>query len=89
MNWQELQMIDRIEQTAASGTATNRKPRKTDGTKFFTPHQVGGRWGWHTESVRRAIREGRIASIIISRRRLIPISEVERIEAAGLISRAV
>jgi len=80
-------MIDRIEQTAASGTATNRKPRKTDGSKFFTPRQVAERWAWHVESVRRAIRQRRIESVVISRRLLVPLTDIERIEAEGRIAR--
>lgn len=52
---------------------------------YFTPIEISRRWKWHPESVRRAIRCGRITSIVIGRRRLVPIAEVERIEAAGLI----
>jgi hypothetical protein len=78
-----------VKQSADSATITTKSSRRTDGSKFFTPDQAGGRWGWHPESIRRAIRQKRIASIIISRRRLIPISEIERIEAEGLITRVV
>ena len=76
-----------IEKQAQTGSA---KPntRHTDETKFLTAKQVGGRWGWHPESVRRAMRERRIESTVIGRRRLIPISEIERIEAEGRIARA-
>lgn len=59
----------------------------TDPRPPFTPAEVAGRWKWHPESVRRALRERRIASIIISRRRLIPASEIERIENSGYIAR--
>ena len=115
----------RVKQSADSATATMKNPRKTDGTKFFTPDQIGGRWGWHTESIRRLLRKGQIESVILGRRRLVrgdhqtgrvypiaqvglvtgqalqaaplraahrrlvPISEVERIEAEGLISRTI
>ena len=41
------------------------------------------------ESVRRAIRQRRIESVIIFRRRLVPVVEVERIEAEGRIARVV
>ena len=77
------------EKPAESATAITKQARKTDGSKFFTPDQIGGRWAWHTESIRRAIREGRIASVIISRRRLVPISEIERLEAEGMVPRAM
>ena len=79
---------DQAEQMTGSGTAVVRLPRKTDGTKFFTPRQVADRWGWHVESVRRAIRQRRIEFVVISRRLLIPIAEVERIEAEGRLVRA-
>ena len=82
-------MIDLATEQAASTPATKKSSRRTDGSKFFTPEQIGSRWAWHPESVRRAIRERRIASIIISRRRLVAIAEVERIEFEGLIARAV
>ena len=51
---------------------------------FFTPKQAATRWYWHPESVRRKIRRGEIATVIIGRRRLIPRSEIERIEREGL-----
>lgn len=63
------------------------KSHRTDGSKFFTPHQIANRWGWHVESVRRAIRQRRIESVIISRRRLVALTEIERIETEGLIAR--
>jgi hypothetical protein len=88
MSRNRTQMIDRIEKAADSGTAENKTPRKTDGSKFLTPRQVADRWGWHTESVRRMLRERRMASVIISRRRLVPIAEIERIEAEGRIAHA-
>lgn len=62
-------------------------PRKTDGTKYLTPRQVADRWAWHVESVRRAIRQRRIEAVVISRRLLVPLAEVERIEAEGLLAR--
>lgn len=81
-------MIFEAEGTAATGTAARlRTVRKTDGTAHFTPRQVADRWAWHPESVRRAIRQGRLESVVISRRRLIPVAEVERIEAEGRIAR--
>lgn len=80
-------MINGTEPTPSGGPA--KSPRKTDGSKFLTPQQVADRWGWHVESVRRAIRQRRIASIILSRRRLVPLPEIERTEAEGLIARAV
>ena len=59
------------------------------GQPFFTPASLADRWSWHVESVRRAVRQGRMDSVIIGRRRLIPASEVERIEADGRIARVV
>lgn len=53
-----------------------------------TPTQLADRWHWHPESVRRALRERRLASIVIGRRRLIPASEIERVEREGFIARA-
>ena len=81
-------MLESVLKQAATGTAEKFKPRKTDCTAHFTPGQVAGRWGWHVESVRRAIRQRRITAIIISRRLLVPVAEVERIEAEGRIARA-
>lgn len=60
----------------------------TDPRPPSTPTQLANRWHWHPESVRRALRERRIASIIVSRRRLIPASEIDRIESEGFIARA-
>lgn len=63
--------------------------RATDGSKYFAPRQVANRWGWHVESVRRAIRQRRIAAVVISRRLLVPVAEIDRIEAEGTLARAV
>jgi len=82
-------MIDRAEQTVVSRTTTKRKARKTDGTKYMTPCQVADRWAWHVESVRRAIRQRRIEFVVISRRLLVPLTEVERIELGGRVTRNV
>ena len=73
----------------AGSAAATRRFRTTDGSKYFTPRQVAERWGWHPESVRRLLRERRMASVIIGRRRLIPLAEIERVEAEGLIACAV
>ncbi len=70
------------------GTKQKKQSRATDGSLGYTPRQVAARWGWHVESVRRAIRERRFASIIISRRRLVPVEEIHRIESEGLVTRA-
>ena len=83
-------MIDVTESATGNVTAAAIKtPRKTDGSKFLTPRQISDRWGWHVESVRRALRQRRLASVINSRRRLVTLVEIERHEAAGLIERVV
>jgi excisionase family DNA binding protein len=53
--------------------------------EFFTPKRTAARWHWHTESVRRKIRRGEIGSVAIGRRRLIPFSEIERVEREGFV----
>ncbi len=54
---------------------------------FLTPKELGARWHWNTESVRRKLRRREISSIVISGRRLIPRSEVELLERDGRIER--
>ena len=63
----------------------HRRRRITDGTAHLTPTQLAARWGWHPESIRRAIRQRRIRAIIISRCLLVPREEVERMENEGRI----
>jgi hypothetical protein len=65
-------------------TATGAKMDKLDGG-LLTPIQLGARWGLHPESVRRMLRRGDVLSTLIGRRRLIPRSEIDRIEADGMI----
>ena len=60
----------------------------TDGTAHFTPGQTARRWGMHEESIRRMLRQRRLASLIIARRRLIPLAEILRVEAEGRVTRA-
>jgi excisionase family DNA binding protein len=52
---------------------------------FLSPAQVAQRWSFHVESVRRKIRRRELGSILIGRRRLIPLSELKRIESEGRI----
>ncbi len=63
-------------------------PIKIDDTRqqFFTCAQVAQRWMWHVESVRRKLRRREIGSVVIGKRRLIPVAEIERIEGEGTIS---
>lgn len=80
-------MVHNISKPADSASVTKKSSRKTDGTRFLTPQQIADRWAWHVESIRRAIRQRRLASVVISRRRLVPLAEVERTEVEGLIAR--
>jgi excisionase family DNA binding protein len=50
-----------------------------------TPAELAARWRCHPETVRRKLRDRKIASIIIGRRRLVPLGEVTRIEAEAFI----
>jgi hypothetical protein len=52
---------------------------------FLTPAELGRRWRWHPESIRRWTRLGKLPIVKISRRTLIPLAAVERIEADGLV----
>lgn len=81
-------MIDRSSELAVSGTGAKRKrARSTDGTRYLTPQQIADRWAWHVESVRRAIRQRRLESVVIFGRRLVPVTEIERVETEGRITR--
>lgn len=42
----------------------------------------------HEESIRRMLRQRRLDSIILYRRRLIPLAEILRLEAEGRVARA-
>jgi hypothetical protein len=74
--------------TAGSGTATRKKARATDGTQVFTPRQPAARGAFPVESVRRLIRKGSIEAVILGRRLLIPLAEIERIENEGRVTRS-
>jgi hypothetical protein len=79
-------MTETQNQIGERASSTGSRARETKlATRLYPPQEVATRWHWHTESVRRAIREGRIASIVISRRRLVPESELEKIESEGRI----
>jgi hypothetical protein len=53
---------------------------------FFTPSLLAQRWYWNVESVRRKIRRGEIASVVIGRRRLVTLAEIARLEADGSVN---
>lgn len=52
--------------------------------KFLTPAELGARWSQHEETIRRKLRRSELPSIVIGRRRLIPIEAVENVEKGGL-----
>jgi hypothetical protein len=82
-----LVAIKIVTEMAGSGTAGD--PAARNNVKaYFTPAGVAERWEWHEESIRRALRQRRMASVIIGGRRLIPAAEVERVESEGFIPRA-
>jgi len=55
---------------------------------FFTPTEAAIRWRLHVETIRLWLRQRKLASVILARRRLIPLAEIQRIESSGLIQRA-
>jgi hypothetical protein len=52
---------------------------------FLTPLETSIRWRKHPETIRLWLRQRKMDSVIISRRRLIPLSEIVRVETQGLI----
>jgi len=52
---------------------------------YLSPAQITKRWPFHVESIRRMIRRGEIASVVLGRRRLVALSELQRIEAEGRV----
>jgi hypothetical protein len=63
------------------------KKIKTDGQVFLTSWQLASRWGWNEESVRRKLRRRELASVLVGRRRLVPLVEIELVERQGLVPR--
>jgi excisionase family DNA binding protein len=53
--------------------------------EFITPHQLADRWQMHVETIRRWVRERKLASVVLGRRKMIALSEVRRFEADGTI----
>ena len=72
-----------IDTTDNTGPAADKPASK----RFYTPFEVAKRWHFHEESVRRILRERRMASIVIGRRRLIEDVEIERVEREGSLPR--
>jgi hypothetical protein len=79
-----LKQIVRASKIPGQQTPTS---NPADFRPHFTPKTAADRWHWHEESVRRALRERRLDSIIIGRRRLIPASEIDRAEREGFVAR--
>lgn len=56
-------------------------PQPTQLTQlYFSPRHLRQRWGFHEESIRRMIRDGRISAIQIGNRLRVHASEVQRVE---------
>ena len=47
---------------------------------FLNPSQLHKRWGFHTESIRRMVRQGRLPAVRIGKRLLVSQSDVEAFE---------
>jgi len=54
--------------------------------KFLTPAQLAARWQLHVESIRRKIRTGEIGSLVIGRRRLIPLEVINKLEINATVN---
>ena len=48
--------------------------------RYLSPDELHRRWGFHVESIRRMVREGRIGSLRIGRRLRVSLEEVEKFE---------
>jgi hypothetical protein len=68
-----------------SETTPARTPLDASDEVYLSPAQITKRWPFHIESIRRKIRRGEIASVVIGRRRLVALSELKRIEAEGWV----
>jgi hypothetical protein len=56
-------------------------------TIFLDTEQFAARWVWHVESARRFLRDGKIPSVIIGRRRLVRLDDVEQYENDATVGR--
>ena len=52
---------------------------------FLTPAELADRWRWHAESIRRLLRQGRLPSLRLGGKRIIPMADVLAYEAAHLV----
>ena len=64
---------------------------QTRAGEFLTPAELAARWRWHAESIRRLLRQGRLPSLRLGGKRLIPLTDILHFEAEHLfgISRQV
>ncbi len=53
---------------------------------YLRPAQLSQRWGFHAESIRRMIRQGRLPAVRIGKRLLISQTEVDAFEANHRLS---
>lgn len=67
------------------GMPTQPNAGQTSNRHHLTTRQLSERWGFHHESVRRMIRQGRIPAIRIGGRLRIRVGDVEAIEAKGAL----
>jgi excisionase family DNA binding protein len=84
----ELSLItQRIEALRNEGSAMIKKKEveSANTPEFLTPAQVAARWHWHQESVRRWLRQRKIESVQVGRRRLIPVKCLQVVEREGRI----
>ena len=54
-------------------------------TSYVSPEELHNRWGLHTESIRRIVREGRLPAVRIGKRLRISLTEVEAFEARNQV----
>lgn len=54
--------------------------KNTTLSNYLRPAQLRQRWGFHTESIRRMIRQGRLPAIRIGKRLLVANADVEAFE---------
>jgi len=64
---------------------------QTRAGEFLTPAELARRWRWHPESIRRLLRQERLPSLRLGRKRIIPLTDIQHYEIEHLtgVSRQV
>lgn len=82
--WEPPQHFQKV--TGYAGGLQSARMNPNSEPTYISPRQLADKWGFHEESIRRMIREGKLRAVRLGNRLRVSLKEVRAFEAANRVS---